>query len=766
MQDVLTLSSAALPDGHRVVGFHGTEALSSLYKLTIDVLVARDADLDMDKVVGERLTLTIDRADDRPPLRWHGVIASFELEHELDGAGVYTLVLVPALWQLTLAHHSRIFVEETTPKILAAVFKDGGLDTGDFELRLSGTYKPLEHVCQYEETDFAFASRWMEREGLYYFFEQGDDREKLIVTDNLAFHQELLPGALRYVPQALGAVGAFTRGEAVQYWKVTQSQSSAAVKLKDYDYHRPDLDVSGAASIAPRGKGEVRLYGENFTAPDEGKRLATARAQMMAASRRVFDAAGTTLYLRPGYLFALDEHPRPAFNARYLLTAVTHSANQAAHSLGLQDLLGYDSDQFYTCTFTAIPASVQFRADRVTPRPRVESTVSAVVDGPADSEYAQIDKHGRYKVKVKFDEGDLADGRASTFVRMLQPHGGSSEGFHFPLRKGAEVLLVFLGGDPDRPVIAGVAPNAQKPSVVTAENHTKNVIHTGGHNHLEMEDGGGRQHVKISTPTEDTHIHMGAPMGGHHLLMSTNGNSMLNTVGNSHVNTTGNHFRNTTGSVQEHTAGDLDLRVGGHTAMTFSKTRKDDTHQFYSAHAHEDFMEQIDGFYEQKIGGGFHQKVDGYVNRRYGAGAEKTVVGDLKHQITGNVNENIGGYLNQTVDQKKVLTKGLSTKVTLGATSETLIGAKDANLIGGQMTVTVGFKADLNLSIGKTMTLVKEDNTLIARSSNKAAFTNNELAVSTTAIGKSSTGVTLTEENLAVKKGESWIFSAALAVFK
>src|SRR5262249_45353319 len=127
-----------------------------------------------------------------------------------------------------------------------------------------------------------------------------------------------------------------------------------------------------------------------------------------------------------------------------------------------------------------------------------------IVDGAADSEYAQIDKHGRYKVRVMFDESDAADGKASMFVRMLQPHGGSPEGFHFPLRKGTEVHLLFLGGDPDRPVIAAVAPNAQTPSVVNADNHTKNVVHTGGNNRFELEDADGSQHIRLSTPTKGT----------------------------------------------------------------------------------------------------------------------------------------------------------------------------------------------------------------------------------------------------------------------
>ena len=114
-------------------------------------------------------------------------------------------------------------------------------------------------------------------------------------------------------------------------------------------------------------------------------------------------------------------------------------------------------------------------------------------------------------MRFAFDESALGDGKASTRVRMMQPHGGGVEGWHFPLRKGTEVLFTFLGGDPDRPVIAGVVPNALTPSPVTAGNHTKNVIQTGGRNRLELEDKAGQERITLSTPHSNTYLRMGAP---------------------------------------------------------------------------------------------------------------------------------------------------------------------------------------------------------------------------------------------------------------
>src|SRR4029077_9582783 len=135
-----------------------------------------------------------------------------------------------------------------------------------------------------------------------------------------------------------------------------------------------------------------------------------------------------------------------------------------------------------------------------TPWPRIYGFENGTICGAAESEDAQIDDHGRYNVKFKFAESNLKDGKASTWVRMLQPHGGGIEGWHFPLRKGTEVLFTFLGGDPDRPVIAGVVPNALTPSPVTSANHTTNVIQTGGRNRIELEDSAGQERITISSP--------------------------------------------------------------------------------------------------------------------------------------------------------------------------------------------------------------------------------------------------------------------------
>ncbi len=527
MKDIFVVSSSALPDTTRVAGFRGTEGISRPYQFELYLLLgAAGQELDLADAIGAKAKLEIDREDGRPPFVYHGIFDAFELLHEHGDYSLFHATLVPQLWQLTQTFHSRIFTNKSIPEILAEVLEDGGLGAEDYVLKLAQTYKPHEHVCQYAESHFDFISRWMEREGMYYFFEQGEASEKLVITDSRSFQGSEGEGPVRFY--ALTGGEDVTAGEALHTFTCKHRALPASVKLKDYDYGKPTLDVSGSAAVSSVGIGEISVHGARFFSPDEGKRLARIRAEELLARQVVFRGTGTALHLRAGYFFTLEDHPRPAFDAEYLVVDAEHEGNQALSDPHLRELAGLESDRVYAVDIKAIPGKVQFRAESKTAWPRIDGFESGVVDGPASSEYAQLDDYGRYNVKLKFDESDLKDGRASTWVRMLQPHGGDVEGWHFPLRKGTEVLFTFLGGDPDRPVIAGVVPNLHTPSPVTRANHTKNVIQTGGRNRLELEDKAGLQRITVSTPHSNSFVRMGSPNAGHTMIVQTDQATFLN----------------------------------------------------------------------------------------------------------------------------------------------------------------------------------------------------------------------------------------------
>ena len=522
MIDLITIFSSVVPESARVVGFRGTETMSRPYEIEIFLALRQEVgeEFDLGDAIGAKARLVLDRTDDKfPPFIFAGIFANIEILHAYEGNLLLRALLVPRLWQLGLSRHSRIFTKMKVPDIIKSVLEENGVT--DYELRLGG-YDVEEHVCQYRESDLDFISRWMEREGIFYFFEHGEAGETLILSDQRPYDEDPVGKPVRYFPQ-LGQD--HSAGASFRAFKCKHNTLPASVRLKDYDYTKPSLNVSGSAKVATNGTGEVSLYGERFFTPSAGDKLAKTRSEELLTRQVIFHGEGTRLHLRPGYSFELEEHPFASFNTRYLTIEAHHSGNQAAGLAHFRELTGIEHGDVYQVEIDAIPARTQFRAQSLTPWPRVYGYENGTVDGAADSEYAQIDDHGRYNAKFKFDESKLKGGKATTWVRMMQPHGGDIEGFHFPLRKGTEVIFSFLGGDCDRPVISGVVPNTVNPSPITSANHTRNVIQTGGRNRLELEDQTGLQWITLSTPYSSTYMRMGLPSEGHELVLHTDDNT-------------------------------------------------------------------------------------------------------------------------------------------------------------------------------------------------------------------------------------------------
>ncbi len=502
--------SSALPaETFAVVRFRGEEGLSRCYRFELE-LVAEEADLDLAAVLAAPVTFTILRTVGDIP--FHGILAGFEQLHQMDNYVFYRAVLVPKLWWLGLTHHNQVFLNQTVPQILETCLKDGGLSSLDFELRLQKEYPAWEYICQYRESHLAFVSRWMEREGIYYYFEQGSGGEKVILTDTKVAHGAMPDGETLHYSSPSG-LQHFHREEILFELRCLQQTLPKSVVLKDYNYETPSLELSGQADVAPQGRGEVYLYGEHFRTPTEGAALAGVRAEELRCRERVFAGSSTVPYLRPGYTFQVPDHYRADFNGTYLTTALTHEGSQAAYLLaGLGgELTAGEREPYYRNTFEAVPAGVQYRPARVTAKARLYGTLNAKVDGAGSGQYAELDGQGRYKVVLPFDVSGRKDGKASAWVRMMQPYAGAGHGMHFPLHKGTEVLLTFIDGDPDRPVIAGAVPNAETPSVVKDANQTMATIQTGGSNKIAIEDKAGSERILMHVPKQGSFIRIGMP---------------------------------------------------------------------------------------------------------------------------------------------------------------------------------------------------------------------------------------------------------------
>ncbi|MEZ4445454.1 MAG: type VI secretion system tip protein TssI/VgrG [Polyangiaceae bacterium] len=465
--DVATLDTDALGGTPRVVAFRGAEALCRPYLFEIFAQVeGGTASAGLEDAIGSRATLSLEREAGKPFI-FHGILSAANLVRHQGEWGLYQLHLVPRLWQLGLTRHSRVFTNQTLPQIIETVLQDAGLPSNSYELRLTETYLPEELVVMYAESKLDFLHRWMEREGMVYFFEHDGGADKLVIADHPSAHRALADDPVPYRPSGGHDTSA---GACFDEFAMLRSATIGQVRLTDRDYGRPMLDVSAAADVSSRGFGEQRLHAGRFFDPSAAQRYARIRAEALRARELTYHAVGTALHQSAGYLVELSDHGDEALNRRYLVREAHHFGN-FLHGLeaddGMRRLIRPEYDDVYRVEVRAVDADRPFRLAEETTWPRVWGYESGTVDGEAESDYAQLDGDGRYHITFHFDESDLADGKRSTRVRMMQPHGGTTEGFHFPLRKGTEVIVAFLGGDPDRPVIAGVVPNAATPSPVT-----------------------------------------------------------------------------------------------------------------------------------------------------------------------------------------------------------------------------------------------------------------------------------------------------------
>ncbi len=624
------VSSAFPEDTFSVVGFRGLEGISRLYEFEI-TLGSSDPDLDIGKILKNSIVLKIFRDDKE--ISFHGIPAYFEQLQEVDDLVFYRTLLVPRLWLADQRHENQLFLDKKIPEIIEEILRQAGLAGNDYEFHLNRHYKTWEYVCQYHETDFDFISRWMEREGIYYYFKQTEGAEKIIITDTSSVHQELPEDATIYYSPPSAMLP--TEEEVINEFVCRQTRLPQKVILKDYNYRKPSLEIQGEAQVDSESRGIVYFYGEHFKTPEEGNELARIRAEEILCREQLFFGESTAAVMRSGYLFELEDHYRDSFNQKYLLLEIEHEGRQSGHLIsGIQK--EPDSDEstlVYHNKFVAIPAKLQFRPERKTEKPRFNGTINAKIDAAGDGQYAEIDKWGRYKVILPFDMTGKSGGKASRWIRMAQPYAGQGFGMHFPLHKGTEVLLTFVNGDPDRPIIAGSVPNPETMSPVTGENQTRNIIRTGGGNEIAIEDNAGGQLIKMSSPTEKSFIRIGAPNPnpavppGLHLNSS---NTLTTNIGNHHVTKVGNN-------------------------------------------------------YETTIGGHKYTVVTGEVKYTFNADAHTVTRGNVTEETYGNKTSIVEGNTHETF---------YGTKVTdnLAATEETFVGAKASQSLAATSEIFAGIK--------------------------------------------------------------------------
>ncbi len=679
-------STAQPQDTFTVVEFNGTEAISKLYEFDI-TLYADDPDIDLKEVLKNPVKLTVEKEGEELRV-FHGILSRFEQLHEYSGHIYFRAILVPRLWIADQYQENQLFLDKSVPDIIEEILKQTGFTTNDYMLKLTGTYAPWEYICQYKESDFNFISRWMEREGIYYYFEQGDSDEKLIIADAVTAHEDIAgERSIRYSPPDSLSPSSMDQ---VREFTCHQQLLPQKVILKDYNYRKPSLKLEGSADVDPDGRGHVYIYGEHFKTPEDGDALAKIRAEELLCREALFFGEGTVPPFLPGYIFEMHDHYRDSYNQRYLIIELSHQGVQSTHVTGEG---GEESEgPAYFNNFSCIPSDTQYRPERLAQKPKMTGTLNGTIDAGGDGEYAEIDDEGRYKVKLPFDQSDSADGKASRWVRMAQSYAGADYGMHFPLHKGTEVLLTFVDGDPDRPIISGTVPNPETGSPVTSANQTQSMIRTAGGNQIRIEDNAGGQQIHMSSPTKGSIVSLGAVNAGN-IYMSTEG-TMVSVCDDSSDETVGTNKYIGIGGCENKTIGSSTFSFGGGETeykyvvgdrkLEVTGEERTDVTGYREVHVHDQENKFVDNGQETYIQN--HRKM-----QVSSGGDEFIAYGGRTHTVHGNEIYNVHGDRTISVD-------GNHTGHSSGLCRTSYVGHTQAAYLSTSLTAHEGVNLELSSS--------------------------------------------------------------------
>ena len=492
----------------RVVRFSGHEGLSNLYEYQLE-LACEDPALSFSEVVGKTALLTVGSGASARLV--HGVVSRFEQMGSRPRYTLYRATLVPLAWRLRHRHGSRIFQELTTPDILKKVLDAAGILKEQYELRLSNSYEPRNYCVQYRESDWAFLCRLMEEDGIFYFFEHQQDKHVLVMGDS--------PGACKPIQGDENVLfrqrdGLVMGDDFVSSFRFAEEIQPGQVSLRDFNFKKPDLPMEVQQGAEQDKDLEVYDYPGEYQDPGRGSSakgatLAKLRLEELQASRTQGQGESDCERLLPGCFFTLSEHPRTDFNTRYLLTSVAHHGYQPQ----VLDEESPGGEFSYSNSFTCLSEKVPFRPPRLTPRPTVRGVQTAVVVGPSGEEI-HVDEHGRVKVQFHWDRDGQRNEKSSCWVRVSQPWGGEMWGGMFIPRIGQEVVVDFIEGDPDRPLITGRVYNGVNPTPYPLpDEKTKSTFRTNtspggaGFNELRFEDKKGAEQVFIHAQRNmDVHV--------------------------------------------------------------------------------------------------------------------------------------------------------------------------------------------------------------------------------------------------------------------
>lgn len=443
---LISIDSPLGKDGLLLTSFQGSEHISDLFEFHLEV-ISEDLAITPDQLIGKQITVTIQNEHNR---KFNGYVSRFSFgEIKADNLRQYNLTVVPWLWFLSKTNNHRIFQDLTVENIVSKVFKDLGFN--DFKFNLGGTHEPRPYCVQHDETDLSFVSRLLEEEGIAYFFEHEDGKHNLVLTDQKNAYKAAIEKEVGY-----------SRGNKpdsqINQWEHLYEFITGIWSHTDYNFETPTKDLlttkKTTVSVPLVDSFENYSYPGYYTEKPGGEELIKYRLEAEEAGHDTARASSDCSTFYAGGKFKLTEHDTANEKKTYIITSIHHKAYDSSY------FSGHEGQSEYGNQFVCIPDNVHFRPIQRHNKPIMRGPQSAVVVGPSGEEI-YIDQYGRIKVQFHWDREGQNNENSSCYLRVVQPWAGSGWGTSFIPRMGMEVIVNFIDGDPDRPLVTGSVYNAE-----------------------------------------------------------------------------------------------------------------------------------------------------------------------------------------------------------------------------------------------------------------------------------------------------------------
>jgi type VI secretion system secreted protein VgrG len=680
------------------------EGLGEVSNIKATLLSPR-GDLNADDLLGKPATFTLELRDNQKRF----IHAYFTRFTQVGASGKYhryEAQLRPWIAFLGRTADCRIFQHQSVPDIVKTVFQDHGIAVHEF--KLFRKYRIWDYCVQYRETDLNFVSRLLEHEGIYYRFQHSEGKHCMVLVDSLSIHdpQPLGCSSLPFYPEGGGSAPSADT-DFVHNWRASRQVLPGKFVATDYDFENPNANLL-TQGTRPRqhalADAEIFHYPGGYTQPIDGEDYLDARMDEEHSHLQTLRGSCNAQGLQIGFLFNLTRHPRANQNAKYLVTNIHLTAHNGGYEAG--DTGGAST---YSCDFSAIPAEAQFRPSRSTPKSVMQGPQTAVVVGPAGDEI-HTDKYGRVRVQFHWDRYGKKNEKSSCWVRVSQAWAGAKFGAMFVPRIGQEVIVDFLEGDPDQPIITGRVYNAmQMPPWELPANATQSGVLTrsskGGSvsnaNAIRFEDKKGAEQLwlhaeknqDIEVENDETH------WVGHDRTKTIDHDEKVH-VKHDRTETVDNFETITIGV-------DRTEKVGNNEKITIGVNRTESVGSNETIGIGANRSETVGANETISIGANRSETVGANQTVSIGACDTLTVALQRTHAVGVNETIAIGAAQEVAIGAMQSISVGANQSTSVGVNQSTSVGANQTNEVGGNRSSSVG-KND-QLSVGKNLVITAAD---------------------------------------------------------